>query len=230
VTWFLYRPFYIVTLSFIKLSILTFYYKTLLPASSPSRSFRSYRCTVYVLIAFTTLYSLSMVAASIFQCNPISAAYSLSGFHRHRNLPRPRCYDQTTLWLISAIINFATDVAIFMLPIPIIFSLQNMPRRKRVGLFCILSVGTLAIAASAIRMWILMLWGRNMRSRSKYGTDLLLWGQVEINCGIIGASAMFLRPLLRQWLRRRSEPVLKSFHGDLERRVPAQPSAAEVRL
>lgn len=95
------------------------------------------------------------------------------------------------------------------------------------GLFCILSVGTLAIAASAIRMWILMLWGKNVRSRSKYGTDLLLWGQVEINCGIIGASAMFLRPLLRQWLRRRSEPVLKTFDGGIEERGRVEPYRGE---
>lgn len=162
-----------------------------------------------------------MVVASIFQCTPISAAYSISSsysqLHGNRNIPRPRCYEPTNLWLTSAIINFATDVVIFMLPIPIVLSLQNMPRRKKLGLFCILSVGTLGIAASAIRMWILMLWGKNVRSRSKYGTELLIWGQVEVNCGIIGASAMFLRPLFRQWFQRRTTE-LKNAEGDIERR------------
>lgn len=201
ITWFIYRPLYILTLSLVKLSILTFY-RTLVPPSTPFRSFRSYRYMVSTLIIFIILYSLSTIAASIFQCTPISAAYSVASSStqilKHSTRPGPRCYEPNAIWLFVAIVNFATDIAIFLLPIPLIASLQNMPLRKRIEIFCIFSIGTLAIAASAVRMWILVLWAKNISSRNKYGTDLLTWGQVEVNCGIVGASAMFLRPLFKR--------------------------------
>ena len=47
-------------------------------------------------------------------------------------------------------------------------------------------------------MWILVIWAKDIRSRGKYGTDLLTWGLVEVNCGIVSASAMFLRPIFKQ--------------------------------
>ena len=37
-----------------------------------------------------------------------------------------------------------------------------------------------------------------MKSRSNYGTEVLIWGQIEVNCGIVSASAMFLRPLFKR--------------------------------
>ncbi|KAF2014680.1 hypothetical protein BU24DRAFT_463447 [Aaosphaeria arxii CBS 175.79] len=179
VTWFIYRPLYIFTLSLVKLSILTFY-RTLVP---PSPLFRSFRYTVYVLIIFTILHSLSMTAVSIFQCTPVSAAYSVSSSFSQilgqSRFPQPRCYKPNIIWVSNAIINFATDIAIFLLPIPIIASLGSMTFRKRLQLFCVLSIGTLAIAASGVRMWILVLWAKDVRSRNKFGTDLLTWGQVE---------------------------------------------------
>ena len=59
--------------------------------------------------------------------------------------------------------------------------------------------------------------GKDVRSQSKYGTELLIWGQVEVNCGIVGASAMFLRPLVRQCFQRRMNE-LEAVDGDIERR------------
>jgi hypothetical protein len=56
-------------------------------------------------------------------------------------------------------------------------------------------------------MWILVLWSKDVRSQNKYGTDLLTWGQIEVNCGIVGASAMFLRPLFRDFFQRKENKL-----------------------
>lgn len=97
--------------------------------------------------------------------------------------------------MFVSIVNFATDLIIFVLPIPIVIALHKMPRRKRLAIFGVFSIATLAVAASAVRMYILVLWGKDFRTQSKYGTELLTWGQIELNCAIVGASVMFLRPL-----------------------------------
>ncbi|KAF2113071.1 hypothetical protein BDV96DRAFT_497053 [Lophiotrema nucula] len=200
-TWVIYRPLYILTLSLVKLSILTFY-RTLVPPFAVWRSLRFFRFTAHALIVFTILYTISTIAASIFQCTPISAAYSvlasLSQLLNHQNIPRPHCYNPTPLWVFSAVFNFATDVVILVLPVPVILSLQQMPRQKKISLLCMFSVGTIAIAASEVRMWILVLWSKDVKSRSKFGTDLLTWGQIEVNCGIVSASVTFLRPLVKR--------------------------------
>ncbi|KAF1994269.1 hypothetical protein P154DRAFT_502153 [Amniculicola lignicola CBS 123094] len=210
VTWFIYRATYVFCLSLVKLSILIFY-RTLVPPSTSFRSFRLFRYTVYTLIAFIILYTLFAMAASIFQCTPISAAYSVSASYsqlpKNRASPKPHCYKPTNIWVFSAIFNFATDAIILILPVPIILSLPSMPLRKRVGLLCILSLGMLTIAAGAVRMWILVLWAKDVRSQSKYGTELLMWGQVEVNCGIIGASAPFLRAVFRECFKRRASKL-----------------------
>ncbi|KAF2796734.1 hypothetical protein K505DRAFT_347710 [Melanomma pulvis-pyrius CBS 109.77] len=204
ITWYIYRPLYIITLSLVKLSILAFY-RTFVPPHTSFRSFRSFRHTINILMIFIVLYTVSVVGASIFQCTPISAAYSvtasysqLSSINGDQQPERPHCYQPAIFWIFTATINFATDMLILALPIPILLSLQNLPPMRRIALLAIFSVGILAIAASAVRMWILMLWYRDVRTQNKYGTELLTWGQVEVNSGILGASAPFLRVVWRR--------------------------------
>jgi hypothetical protein len=53
----------------------------------------------------------------------------------------------------------------------------------------------MAIVASSVRMWVMMLWAESPSNSARFGADLLLWGQVETNSGIISASVPFLRLL-----------------------------------
>jgi hypothetical protein len=120
-----------------------------------------------------------------------------------------------------AAVNLLSDVIIILLPIPALLSLR-VPMQKRLALVAIFSIGIIAIVASSVRMWVMMLWAESPQNRyaeplslthnqdntstpysndtdtplsAKYGADLLLWGQVETNSGIISASVPFLRHL-----------------------------------
>lgn len=66
---------------------------------------------------------------------------------------------------------------------------------KRLALIGIFSIGIMAIIASSVRMWVMMLWAESPWNSARFGADLLLWGQVETNAGIISASVPFLRLL-----------------------------------
>jgi hypothetical protein len=64
-----------------------------------------------------------------------------------------------------------------------------------VGIF---SIGIMAIIASVVRLHVMRMWAISPINSARYGNDLLLWGQVEANSGIISASVPFLRLLLRR--------------------------------
>jgi hypothetical protein len=183
---------YGVGLCFVKLSILFFY-----RAIATNRTFRRMvYCTIYLVI----LYTLGSTIASAFQCEDPARAISTEGylaqFDRARRMKLYKqhfvCYDPVVLWVFTSAINLFTDVLIMALPIPTLLGLR-VPMNKRLALVGIFCVGSMAIVASCVRMWVMALWSESPENSAKFGSDLLLWGQVETNAGIISASVPFLR-------------------------------------
>jgi hypothetical protein len=189
ITWFMYRIVYGIAICFVKLSILYFY--------RAIASHTTFRRMVNWTIGFVCLYTLASTIASIFQCDNPSDAWSTTSFLSQFDgvkgrTKRPKCFDPTRLSLFSSCINMFTDVVILLLPIPTLLGLR-VPMSKRLALIGIFSVGLLAIIASCVRMWVMALWSQSPAKSVQFGTDLLLWGQVETNSGIISASVPFLR-------------------------------------
>ncbi|KAF2705626.1 hypothetical protein K504DRAFT_387578 [Pleomassaria siparia CBS 279.74] len=199
ITWYLYRIMYGIALCFCKLSILYFY--------RAIASHATFRRMVNYTICFVCLYTFASTIASIFQCENPADSWSTTAFLsqfdgvKGRTKP-PKCYDPTRLYLFSACISLFTDVVILLLPIPTLLGLR-VPMSKRLALIGIFSVGLLAIVASCVRMWVMALWAQSPDKSAQFGADLLLWGQVETNAGIISASIPFLRLLFG---RRDKEP------------------------
>ncbi|KAF2734607.1 hypothetical protein EJ04DRAFT_414820, partial [Polyplosphaeria fusca] len=192
ITWWVYRYTYSIGLCFVKLSILYFY-----KAIATNRTFRRLVHTTIVLIC---LFTLAATMASIFQCeNPVDAFSTdafMAQFDRGARKNTAKCFNPTKLWVTTAAVNLFTDVVILMLPIPTLLSLR-VPINKRLALVGIFSVGIMAIVASCVRMWVMALWGESPQNSVKFGSDLLLWGQVETNSGIISASVPFLRLIFK---------------------------------
>lgn len=212
IAWWVYRMIYNVALCFAKLSILVFY-----RAIAPHRTFRR---IVYATMAVVSMYTVASVFASIFQCEHPEDAWSTDGYLAQfdRNPDKKpimhKCFDPIRLWVFSAAVNLLSDVVILLLPIPALLSLR-VPMSKRLALIGIFSVGIMAIVASSVRMWVMMLWAESPFNSARFGADLLLWGQVEINAGIISASVPFLRMLFQK--RKKEE------RGVTERKIEVSP-------
>ncbi|KAH8698167.1 hypothetical protein GQ44DRAFT_85405 [Phaeosphaeriaceae sp. PMI808] len=212
IAWWVYRTSYIVALCFVKLSILYFY--------RAIASHRTFRRLTNATIVFVCMYSFAAAMASIFQCENPSNSWATAGYFAQfdRNPktkpPKVKCFDPIKLWVFSAAVNLLSDIIIMLLPIPALLSLR-VPMSKRLALIGIFSVGIMAIVASSVRMWVMMLWAESPWNSARFGADLLLWGQVETNSGIISASVPFLRLL---FLRRQKEE-----RGVTQRRVEAGP-------
>ncbi|KAF2626384.1 hypothetical protein BU25DRAFT_343968 [Macroventuria anomochaeta] len=194
-TWWMYRMSYVAALCFVKLSIL-YFFKTI-------ASHRTLRHVVNGTIVFVGVYSFSAVLAMGFQCRTPSDAWNTDAYFAQfdvtpdPNAPKTQCYDPTIMFIFTAALNLFSDVVILLIPIPTLLSL-SVPLRQRLALVGIFSIGMLAIVASSVRMRVMTLWAASPWNSAIYGTDLLLWGQVETNSGIISASVPFLRLLFRR--------------------------------
>jgi hypothetical protein len=193
VTWYIYRVTYVVALLFVKLSILFFY-----RAIASHATFRRF---VYYTMTLVSLYTFAASLASIFQCDKISGAWDTSAYlSQFDGVPGrtkgAKCYEPTKLWVVTGAVNLFSDVLILLLPIPTLLGLR-VPINKRLALIGIFSIGVMAIVASCVRMWVMALWSESPQNSAQFGADLLLWGQVETNSGIISASVPFLRLIFR---------------------------------
>ncbi|EMD64878.1 hypothetical protein GGP41_002865 [Bipolaris sorokiniana] len=192
ISWWAYRFVYVIGLGFIKLSIL-FFYRSI--AANVT-----FRRIVYGTMGFVVLYTFSATIAAIFQCQNPASAWSTTNYFAQFDPTLQRepavCWDPVPLWVFSSACNLLTDVIILLMPLPTLLSLR-IPMGKRLALIGIFSVGLMAIVASSVRMWVMYMWAESPYNSARYGADLLLWGQVETNSGIISASVPFLRLLFR---------------------------------
>ena len=181
---------YGVALCFVKLSIL-FFYRTI-------ASNRKFRRIVYATIYFVILYTIATTLASAFQCRNPRQSYDISGYLSQfdrgpkKKEEHGKCYDPARFWVFTSAVNLLTDVLIMLMPIPTLMGLR-VPMSKRLALISIFSIGIVGIVASCVRMWVMALWAESPQNSARFGSDLLLWGQVETNAGIISASIPFLR-------------------------------------
>jgi hypothetical protein len=118
------------SLGLAKASICTFYLRL-----SPHRPFR---IAAYSVIAFVFAYTTAGLAVIIFSCNPIAASWDLA----LAALPTTKCVNRPADYLAQAAFNIVTDVAIFILPLKTIWSLQ-LPFKQRMAVTGVFAAGLL---------------------------------------------------------------------------------------
>ncbi|KAF3910222.1 hypothetical protein ABW21_db0203180 [Orbilia brochopaga] len=177
--WFAYQIIYPIVLLFIKLSILSFYRRI-----SPQRW---YRYSVNGVIAFVVAWTFTVVFAHVFECPSPSTAWSLKFPQECVNLP--------ALYYSAASINIASDLAILLLPIPVLCKLE-INRRRKVALTAIFLVGSVAVAGSIARLWAV--WKYQHTTDVSYDAIfILLFSHIEITLAMMCSCAPALKPLFK---------------------------------
>lgn len=180
-----------------KISILTLYL----------RIFRSHKLTrrgSIILIVVDTFAYVGLTCAKAFRCQPISAAWQLAPM-------RPvKCIDIVIIHLASTPVNVYTNLAIMLLPIPVLSSLR-LPRRQKIILIFTFVLGAFDVIISIIRIIFLeqALLKNALKNRLygsgtplsgldiTYGESLaFMWSAVEVNIGIVCACIITLKPLV----------------------------------
>ncbi|KAI2689365.1 hypothetical protein LCP963914a_2454 [Penicillium roqueforti] len=135
------------------------------------------KCVMFikVFMGIMLAYYIPAVSVKIRICNPIAKFWdqSIDG----------TCFDQTSIILADVVVSVVSDLIILILPLPLTLTLQISTKRK-MRVMGILGAGGLAVAASIIRLALIVVTGQSMDlSRTFMRINML--GNAEVSIGVI---------------------------------------------
>ena len=157
------------------------------------------RIASYITLAIVNIAGFILTFLNAFQCSPVSAAYSpVSTGH---------CMSIVTIYLCQAPVNIITDLAILVLPIPVLTGMR-LPQRQKTVLIFTFTLGIFVAIIDVVRIYYLQQAADNQTlTHSRIGTGVdfsynvstaLMWSAVEVNVGIICACIPTLKPLIHR--------------------------------
>lgn len=132
---------YLLAIPLAKLSILSLCY----------RIFRSnlwFRRTCYILFVMIAGYGFGSFLTALFRCHSVGAAWSSPA------LGNASCLSIVKIQVVVVWINITTDVALMVLPMPVLWSL-NMPWQKKAGVVIVFATGAAVVGVSVARQLVL---------------------------------------------------------------------------
>ncbi|EGS17100.1 uncharacterized protein CTHT_0074290 [Thermochaetoides thermophila DSM 1495] len=179
--------FYHLTLSFSKLSILLLYIHIF--------AFKWARKAGIVLLVVVLIVSVYMMLCTFTACIPLHSYWDF------RYTGKKYCHPQS-IWWSNTGLHMVTDFLIFMLPMPVVWTIK-LPRRQKVILSFVFGFGFLVCFISILRLLKLI----KMHTRpdpdwTYWAASLSYLTAVEVNSAIICASVMTLKPLLAKFWPR----------------------------
>ncbi|KAF3210936.1 hypothetical protein TWF192_000037 [Orbilia oligospora] len=167
---------YYTALWLVKCALLSFYY-TIIPPS-----LTAHRKALHFVTAAVLISMFGVLSINIFWCMPVSLNWSLN--------KEDICFSFATIpvFIISTACNILTDIAIFILPFPLLRNIKFQRRSQLVGLVTIFTLGCFSMLASVVRVAVL--------ADTATQTHIAVWSAVEVAIGIIIASLPSLRILI----------------------------------
>ncbi|KAL6712563.1 hypothetical protein ACN47E_000440 [Coniothyrium glycines] len=169
--------------TFTRLSLHWFYYR--LVSDSGQQWFR---WLVHANVVYTVCIFISFIFISIFQCNPVRNYWIIG-------VPPGSCVDEGIVTLVCGIINCVADFATTVTPIPLIMGL-HMPRRQRLAVAVLFGLGIVVTVAGVVRTWYIYRSLIGEYDQTWYAYPLWIAAAIEIDLGVICASAPVLRPFM----------------------------------
>ncbi|KAF5003129.1 hypothetical protein FDECE_10320 [Fusarium decemcellulare] len=169
--------FYMMALWFAKMTFLLHYYRLM----SVSTTMRNIYLGCLILVV---LWGGSQGIMAFLECVPLQAVWD----PRVEGKCRPH---QTTLWYINGVINIVSDVAILILPLPVVWKL-NFPRTQKILLSGIFGLGFFTVAVSILRMQ----WLKPQPDMTWWNVTAASWSLAELTSAITCACLPTLKPLI----------------------------------
>ncbi|KAI9810441.1 MAG: hypothetical protein M1826_003610 [Phylliscum demangeonii] len=172
---------YLPAMMFTKFAILIFFRRL-----SPQKVFRM---AIYVTAFIVFGSYLSLGLALFFACHPIAMNWDITITHGS-------CINRAAVYLATAGANIATDFAILLLPIPMLWHLQ-IPKRQKYGLALVFGAGSLDCIISIIRLRTLQPL-LTTADPTWLVVEPSIWITIELHLSLICACLIVLKPFLRR--------------------------------
>ncbi|KAK3693354.1 hypothetical protein B0T22DRAFT_496179 [Podospora appendiculata] len=184
--------FYAVTLCFSKVSILLLYIYLF--------TFKWARLAGQILLGIVLVSHAYMVATTFTACIPLQSYWDFT-------IPKQYCHAQAVWWSNTGL-HMTTDYLIFLLPMPVVWSIM-LPRRQKFILFGVFGLGFVVCFISILRLLNLVQVENYPNPDFTFSAaELSYLTAVEVNGVIIVACVMTLKPFIAKffpgWLRSRS--------------------------
>lgn len=151
----------------VKTSILVFYLTL-------TRNQKVARWANYITLAVVNAAGLALTLVTIFQCHPVSAAWNVS------DPADTQCIDIVTLYLSSSPVNIITDLAILILPMPILTQMR-LPSKQKAILVITFSFGSFVAVVDVVRIAFLQQ-AATSRRLALQSIHLQNLGTVDFSC------------------------------------------------
>ncbi|KAF2840737.1 MFS monosaccharide transporter-like protein [Patellaria atrata CBS 101060] len=180
---------------------------------SLSKSQRIFRWATYSTLVVVNAAGFALTILNIIQCRPLGAAFKT---------PIPEsatCTDIVTLYLSSAPVNIITDLAILILPMPILTSMR-LPKKQKAILVVTFGFGIFVAVVDVVRIAYLQqaaeLRLRNIQDISSngdtknaerndfswYASYTFMFSAIEVHVGIMCACVPAMKPLFSRYMPR----------------------------
>ncbi|CAI7652713.1 unnamed protein product [Penicillium glandicola] len=171
-------PMYNASLAFTKFSVLLQYLRIF-----PGKPFR---LACYAMMAIVTAYSSWAIVSGFVPCVPVAKFWN-------RELPG-NCLNFEAVWFFNASMNIATDIALLLLPMPLLSQLQ-LPRTQKIALMGVFAIGILVVVTSILRLSSLRQVAKSSDT-SYSNVAAAYWTAAECNVAIMCSCLPFLRPII----------------------------------
>jgi len=162
---------------------------------------------IFVVLGFY----VPMQFAKIFVCTPIPAYWDRAPY------PNATCLDMRVIYLSDTIMSTVTDLAVLIVPIPLVWG-ARMPLRMKLRAIGMLAAGGLAVVASITRVvFVRQIW--ETHNGTLYGAAFNLFGLVKIRYAPSERRCAFNLLIFLQsggdfhWSDLRLPPLDKHFSG-----------------
>ncbi|KAJ3531885.1 hypothetical protein NM208_g8683 [Fusarium decemcellulare] len=182
------------------------------------------------LWAFIVFTFVAVVITTLAECRPLSLMWALNFEDTDET-----CHRALGNLILMAVCNIISDVALIILPFPILQHLR-LDLKAKLQLGFLFSVGGVVVAITILRLPLILNEDVSQQSRS-------MWASVEILCACVVANTPFFYALLKDLQRRhddrtagtasaaqRGDFYLQSLPSSSGPRNPSSSSKASMRM
>ncbi|OAA36444.1 integral membrane protein [Metarhizium rileyi] len=182
---------YTLTLVAVKLSILSFYWR--------SFSVRdSVKLPIFMLAFIVCIWGIAVLLVTSLQCMPTRAVWERFDPVSPTSPYDYSCpVDPSKFFYGNAVPTIVTDFVMLALPVPYIWRLQ-LPHMQKFGLACVFLVGVFVTIISIVRLYYLLLLDLNDPDITWNFVPVGVWSIVEGNIAVVCACLPFLKPAMNK--------------------------------
>ncbi|KAH7146600.1 hypothetical protein B0J13DRAFT_552338 [Dactylonectria estremocensis] len=142
---------------------------------------------------------VGVVIATLTECRPLHLTWDVVPDDQ-----RDSCSQGVANLIVMAVFNAMTDIALLILPFPILYS-TRLSRKHKFQLSVLFGIGLITIAITIVRIPLIFMSSVTQSARS-------LWASVEVVCACVVANAAFFYAIVKDF-QSRSHPHSISNHA-----------------